>query len=235
MLVMYFALDLTNISVYRVRQYDAKALIMSFIKLAFGYALLIFAPQIIGALMNMNNAIMNAVLSGKVSFDTTTSLTPQMQIARYLITQSIINNMNFMECLALVVLAPLVFLTSVVPQIVLMVQAMSRKIELILRCGFAPVACTDIYNGVSNSNALKYFKKMGVVILHGFAMVAIIHICYKLQQRDTFYMISWIQKSKSATEALPGLVQVLESLVYSFVAIGLITSSKQIVSDAIGV
>ena len=248
--LLYCLLDILNLITNRIRELDIKAILLSLFKFALCLVMIKFMPTIMSALLEVGNSLIIGLLDGeiagtKISFNASEGMDPKLKVAYYAVVCAIIDDMNIMECLGLIALAPLVFLTSIVPQVILLFQAMSRKVEIILRVGFAPVACADIYNGISNSKALSYLKKLAVCIMYGFIMVCVIKVCYALQQNDAKDMILSMQTIQNASNAqgksqmggaavLPGFVQVIESLIYSFVAVGLVSSSKQIMSDAIG-
>ena len=240
LLVMYMLIDMLNLFTNRTREFDLKQLLICIFKALLGLVLLKYMPMILESLINAANACVGAIYNGTISFSVTSGSMKRGNY--YIILCTVICMLNFMECIGIIVNVPLIMVCSIVPQIIIGFQAASRKVEIIIRMGLIPISCIDVYNGLANSNCLRYLKKLAACMLYGFVMMAIIRITFALQQADgqAMFMDMCLAMQRAGTNGgslgamLPSVASILESLLYSFVAVGLVTSSKQIVNEAVG-
>lgn len=238
LLLMYFLLDIQNLITNRIREFDIKSFIMIFFKLMIGLTLIKYGPMILGVLLQLSNYLVNAISTGEIAVANLSGYGDMnsQKAQHYFELAKMFGEMNFLELLGVIATGGiLLIIAGLVPQIVLMFQALSRKVEIILRTGIAPLALPDVYNGVSNSKALAYIKKYAVVLFYGFMMIAVTKICTELSAANGMDWATTYGSGSAASNMGALCLSSLMSLVYSFVAVGLISSSKQILSDALGV
>lgn len=226
MLVLYLLMDILNITTNRLRELDIKVFMTVFLKGAIGLVLLKYGPVVIKALIETANTVVQAVIEGKV-FGGGAGSTSKDDY--YLIILEEVTKMGFFGKLGLAATSTILYIGQAIPEVAIMLQAVSRKIEIIYRVGMAPISLTDIYNGISNSKALIYLKRLAVCLLHGALMIMIVKITYEL---ETTHMADMLSSMKG--QGLPSFTQVIEICLYGYAAAGLIASSKSALNDAIG-
>lgn len=233
MLVMYFLLDLSNQSINKVRDFDLKSMLFCFLKCGIGLVLLTYFPVIMGGLVNSSNAMINAAVDGTLLGGATIKENAGRK-ELYDIILSYLSTAKFMDLLGLMLSAVVLQLAQLVPELIILFQAISRKVMIIIRLGIAPFASVDIYNGFSNSKCLVYLKKLFVDLMYGMLMIVIIKICFTLETTHMTNMLASL-KTGSGGATLPSTSMVLETCLFGFASAGLITSGKQLLNDALGV
>lgn len=230
MVTLYCLLDIINISTSRAREFDIKNLFMSLFKATMGYAFLQWGTELFGYLVVTANDIITATAEGSM-FGGTITANGNREMNEYYtrIVTVLADTKSMFTILGLFVTSLVIQIAQIVPQVVILFQAISRKIEIIYRIGLAPISLPDIYNGFSHSKALTYVKRFAVVMIHGAIMIAIIKISYQIETQHSINMIAGLDEN-----ALPSTSTVLESTLYGYAAMGLIASCKSAISDAIG-
>lgn len=234
MSLLYFLIDIYDKTTMHVRDFDMKTFLLSFAKLVISIAIITWGPHVIVALIEIGNGlILKFVQGGGTSLSNT-----QEQVMRAMLDY--MENMGFLGAIGMIVGAIILQLANVIPSFLILFQAISRKLELILMVGLFPVALPDMYNGLSNSRALSYAKKFAAVCLNGMIMLAVIKISTSLQgsfMEDIYKtMIENQGSAEAAAEyiARSGIAALIPAALYGFAAAGLISSSKTIVRDALG-
>ncbi len=233
MLVLYFLLDLSNQSINKVRDMDIKAMLFCFFKCGVGLVLLTYFPVIMGGLVNASNAMINAAVDGTLLGGATIT----ENAGRKQLYDTILNYLTkakFMDLLGLMLSAVILQLAQLVPELIILLQAISRKIMIIIRLGIAPFASVDIYNGFSNSKCLVYLKKLFVDLMYGMLMIAIIKICFNLETTHMVNMLASLDTS-GGNATLPSTSMILETCLFGFASAGLVSSGKQLLNEALGV
>ena len=225
MVIIYMLLDLMNISTSHMRDLDTKAIVMPLLKGMIGLALLRYGYWIMGGLVNVANTIALKIKSGEV-INVSASSASMDTFYETILTQ--IGSAGIMESLGFVMTALILQCTQIIPQILIMFHAISRKIEIIFRVGIAPISLPDIYNGISNSKALTFLKRFAVCLLHGPMMIIILKVAFYLQSTHVADIIA------ENGGQVPGLDVMLEMGLYGFAAAGLVASCKSALNDAVG-
>lgn len=230
MLILYLLLDVLNTTTSRIRDFDMKSFLMIFFKGGIGLIFLKYGFNIMGNLLSVSNTITQAVMNEKVI--TNSGATNAVFDKLYGTMLAAVNKLSLMDLIGLVLSAVVLQLTQIIPEILILFQAISRKIEIIFRTGIAPISLPDIYNGISNSKAITYIKRFAVILMHGPIMLVIIKVAYWLQGNH----VSAILAAKLADQkaGVPALSIVIEMGLYGFAAAGLIGSAKTALNDALG-
>ncbi|MCD7820189.1 MAG: type IV secretion system protein [Lachnospiraceae bacterium] len=134
-----------------------------------------------------------------------------------------INELGFFQCLAHLPTALLCQIIMLNPAFMISLHAITRKLEIIIRCGCLPLALPNMFSEGTRSGGMRYLKKLLAVMLHGFMMYLIVAIAGSL---SVSVHVSF--------EGL-GIQSVLTTALYSFAAVGLISAGKTIVNDVFGV
>ena len=225
MLVLYFLMDIMTQTTSRVRDFDAKSFFMSFLKAVMGLAMLKYGYWIMGSLVEVSNTITNMVMNGKV----VTGEDNQAFDRLYAIVVNAVGGNGVLDNLGLAMSAVVLQITQIIPEIIILFQAISRRIEIIFRVGIAPISMPDVYNGFSGSKAVTYLKRFAVVLLQGPMMIVIIKVAFQLQANHVAAVLDTLDGKH-----VPALSLIIEMALYGFAAAGLISSSKTALNDALG-
>lgn len=221
MLCIFFLIDLSKASIQAMSDSRLQQIASPFFKLILGIAFLQYGDDIVGGLLGIGNKAVDFIYgkNGKL-FDGTGS----DSITTQLIEQ--VAEMNLLEATGQLVPASIFWLASIFVSLIILYQAISRKIEIVLRVGLTPIALGDVYQ-LENSTAIRYLKKLFALVLWGFIMVAILKIGSNIVAGDlsTIFKTDKVD-SISMVVFMPLLVPLAEA--------GMISSSKQILFDALG-
>ncbi len=230
MIVLYLLMDVLNTTTSRIREFDIKQFMMIFFKGAIGLIFIKYGFSIMGDLTSVANQIAYEAAHGK----TMLALVSPDNSGLNLYFASIITAVekgSWKDQIALLAAAAILQLTQIIPEILVIFQAISRKIEIVFRTGIAPISLPDIYNGISNSKAIMFIKRFAVVLLHGPMMIVIIKVAYRLQAS---YIKTVVERNINQEHMIPGIGVAIEMALYGFAAAGLISSAKSALNDAVG-
>lgn len=146
-----------------------------------------------------------------------------------------IESMNFFECLFGCLVMLITWMLSFIPPLIMFYNGVVRKLEIILRVGFAPIAFADIYK-LQDSTAMRWVKKLLALGLYGMGMILVLKIALLLQAS---YLSSAFSSADVGSDGLGGIIGFLSPLLFSiiilFAQLGACNTIKQAANEALGV
>lgn len=204
---------------------------MPFVKLALCIAFISSGKELVSHALGLNNWLIDA--ADGISFDITDA-SNQTETA---ICDGI-EHMQFMQAVLFVVPTMLFcWIASIIPGLVMYYNAIVRKLEIILRVGFSPVAFADIYKGM-DSVAVQWLKKFIALGLYGMGMVVVIKIVADLQAIEiaqAFGTSSGSTGSNIAAFFTGWILPLIKVVVILFAELGACSMIKQASNEALGV
>lgn len=248
--VAYFIIELNKTMLVQGGDFTIKTFYAPFMKFAIGIIMILILGDLIIYFAGFNNAIVEEfrdinVASGGTGAEVVWSTTEDsfssvpdgwtgdkyrflkmdssgnFQGVDELATQ--IKEMSLFSRLAGVCNTLLIGLGAAVASLVMMYQAISRKLEMILRTVFFPLSAGDIFEG-SHSGMIKYYKKMLALALSGLGMIMIIAIGTSLQM-----------SMMGAGVQFTSLKSLLSLILVPLAEAGMCATVKTVCNDALGV
>ena len=137
------------------------------------------------------------------------------------------------SCLAMFV----VFIIALVPTAVMAYNAVVRKLEFVLRVGFAPIAFADVYKGM-DSTAIRYIKKLLALVLYGGGMILILKIgagfCQEVLEATIGFMPSVVDGMIPTTSTTSWIGQIFGTIGTSLIVGSGISTIIQVLCMVVG-
>lgn len=220
MLLIFFFIELSKMGIQAMSDGRIQQVASPFFKLVFGVGMLQFGGEIVGNLLGIgNNYVIKMIGTGTDPAIDTTMYVEMLKDKD--ITQG--------EAMMQVIPATFFWLASLLVSLVIVYQAISRKIEVVLRVGLTPIALGDIYN-LENSTAIRYLKKLFALILWGFVMCAILQIGAQLGAENLVQLGKNEDNLGVGTMTMTAFLPLLLPLAEA----GMVSASKQILFDVLG-
>lgn len=251
--IAYFCIELNRTVLMQGGDFTLKSFYAPFIKFVIGILMIMLIIPLIEIYANFNNALINQVAeanSAEVQAGVyTCNAKSQKKLGfsdgflaenegeKLIVTDSSGNNekldpvmkqigdMGLLERLGSIITAMLVELGALIAGLIMMYQAVSRKIEMVLRSLFFPLSAGDVFEG-NHSGMIKYYKKMIALALTGVGMMMIITIGTSVQN-STF--------SSDAVFQFTNLKSALMLLLVPLAEAGMCSTIKTVCNEAMGV
>ena len=225
LIMIYFCVDLSKTQLEQRGDMTIQSAFAPFLKLLSGLVIISQGKQILSGFLGMNNSMMNWIESADLwnvtGTDPATSLSGTFM--------EICSDLKLLQAIIIVVAMLIVFLLSRLCYLVIQYQAISRKIEMVIRGGLMPIAIGDVYKGL-DSNGVRYMKKFVALCLWGLAMMATVQIGNGLCVSNMVSMFSG-----SFTDDPFRLIEtLLSTIVFPLAEAGMASASKQVCMDVMG-
>ncbi len=115
---------------------------------------------------------------------------------------------------------------------VILVMLYTRKVEMLLRLSFSSLAFANVYGELNRSDAVRYLKKLLALSLQGIGIAGALAIIGELQKTQLKELLEVLEKNADGKMGVILGAQI-ELCVYMFVAIGVISTVKTVLNDAI--
>lgn len=247
--VAYFIIELNKTMLMQGGDFTIKTFYAPFMKFTIGVIMILILSDLIVYFAGFNNAIVDefakldkdsndgAKIVWSSTEDTCTEITSDYKGKKYRFLKmnsegkfpgvdelaEQIKEMSLFERLAGVCNTLLIGLGAAVASLVMMYQAISRKIEMVLRTVFFPLSAGDVFEG-NHSGMIKYFKKMLALALSGLGMIMIIAIGTSLQM-----------SMMGAGVQFTSLKSLLSLILVPLAEAGMCSTVKTVCNDALGV
>lgn len=218
-----------------IKELDYKFFIAAIFKLALAEMLLTGGTIIIGHVLDIGNIFIRDVQ--KLNFSSALvgeALGTDSALAINWVWLDVVKDMGLLDCIVAMMNATIVSLAKSISEIVLLLHAASKKIEIIIMASFAGLAMTQCFSESTRAGAVRYLKKFLACVLHAAAIIAIVNLV------SVMAIASGLDISDSANLVVQLKAQItdiskaLEGLVYNFAAIGSVAVAKSIINDALG-
>lgn len=242
MLLIYFIIHINKEMLLNGREFQLTTLYGPLIKFGIAFCVIYALPYILSIFLNLNNSLIDeagkavnvsvyaaeAGQAAKSSDDVLAECLKNFKEA--------IKDMNFFYCVGFILQLVPVWLLTVLASLVMLYQGVSRKIEILVRCIFAPIGCGDIYNG-EQSAALRYLKKLLALVFWGVMIVIILQIGNLLNANyiTTIWSGAGVTGESLKKDMLNQAGMIAMLVLVPLAEIGMIASSKQIANDVLGV
>lgn len=228
LMVLYMLLAMISELSSGRKEPDIKFFAIHFMKMGLAWALISYGPGIIGGLASLGNHFLNIFaninfLNGMLDVEKKKEYAHQLYNA--------CKELGTWEKFTLNGTMGLVSLASNIPTIGLILQAISRKLEIILRGGFAVIALPNIFHGDHRSGSIKFLKKFASACLLGAGMVMVINIASGLNSMKMLDAL--MAGSETGVFKFPNVSTILNAFLYNYACIGIIPVIKQIINEAL--
>ena len=214
MILLYFLIDLMEKSTSS--QFSLEQFFKGFLKLVVAVAIISRGADLVQYILEFGNEFLSDVSKA----GTTNGLGKESAIISdwkskcYTADKALIPQVAAIGFMASL-LIPWVCMTAI--KVVIWVVAVSRAIELSLRCAFLPIGCANIFGEGMRGAGFRYLKKTVAVAIQGGIIIGIL-VLYK-------YL----------TNSLTGVDATLMPIISGFSAIMLIIKSQTFANDIMGV
>lgn len=221
LLVIYFLMDYSRTTLMQGQDFTLKSMAVSFLKLGAGWIVLSFGAEIVSALFDMNNGIMDDFVNRFSGTDNSAYINGRKMMFEQ------VKEFGVLECIGAIPNLLIAEIGAVLGNCIILYQAISRKIEVYVRTAFVPLAIGDCYNG-ENSVGVRYLKKLFAVCLWGLGMMLVVGISSSLSAN--YITSTFSQPGFSITD----LSIMLKVVLFPLAAGGMCSGIKQICCEALG-
>jgi hypothetical protein len=212
---IYFILELNKTLALDGRDLNIKSFMAPLLKYAIVLCFAFNSAKIVGWLLSLNNSV---VTWGKSNLTASSHITKE--------DGGLFDSMSLItKCLMFLPLM-LYWLVACIVRLVFKFKTITYRIELLVRAAFAPVAFTDLYNGM-NSRTVSYIKGMIGMALYGLA----------------FFLVPMLANAVYATDLskvgnIHGITDLLfyfsEVLLIPIASIGCLSVARNVIKEALG-
>ncbi len=214
-LIGWFLVELNKTSLQMITDSRIQQVAVPFLKLIAGLMLLQYGKDIVGGILGLGNAFVDDMLGNGSLWGDTNAQGIQPILEK-------LKDNSFFDNVGALLPALLYWVVSLFAQLLVVYQAITRKINIVLYTGLTPLALGDVYQ-LDQSNAVRYLKKLLANVLWGGVMVAVLKIGTSI--------VAGNQLSTNIGDATIG---VFYCLLVPLAEAGVIASSKQVIYDALG-
>lgn len=231
--LIFFFIELSKIELEQRGEVTLQSLLAPFLKVVIAFMLIMSGKEIITSFFGFNNGIVEYIEANSLVVEeppktpSGSAITPESPSGGAI--EALVDELGLLPLVMVSLASIILWLLSRLCYLVIAYQAISRKIEMILRAGFTPIAIGDVYRG-ADGNAVRYLKKFLALCLWGYAMLAIIQIGNFLAVQNMASCFGSVLKGTT----LGVLTAVLSCLVFPLAEAGMISASKQLCNDVFG-
>lgn len=119
-----------------------------------------------------------------------------------------IKALGFIECCLIFVIGILYVIVGYIISLIFLYKAISYKIEVLIRVAITPIVFGDVWDG-RNSNAVRWLKKLGGLVLYGGCFILIMRIGFEITTGEVIKgMLS--AKTSKPENVLEGVIKAYE-------------------------
>lgn len=228
LLCIYFVWAVNRTMMLEGQDFTLKSIGAVLLKFGIGYAFLSQGGRLFSAFFGLNDALIDELVRGFQSISVNgegTNWYVDKGIRDSLFNQ--VKESGFFETLGIIASCIVMALIGALVSAVIAYQSVSRKIEMLLRAGMAPVALGDMFNG-ENSNGWRYIKKFLALTLWGVAMLALVKIGVAIQS-------GYITSAAASGLGITSFTSMVNLIVVPLAVAGMCSASKQVCNDVLGV
>lgn len=148
-----------------------------------------------------------------------------------------IKALGFIECCLIFVIGILYVIVGYIISLIFLYKAISYKIEVLIRVAITPIVFGDVWDG-RNSNAVRWLKKLGGLVLYGGCFILIMRIGLTITTGEVIKGMLRAETSESAATTkevikamgsdIWGLLKgIVMALVVPIAEIGALSAAKQ--------
>ncbi len=223
--IIYFLMDLIDKFTLNGKNVSLEQYILCIFRFLLIYVLLDYGVELLRMICEIGNALVQYWLDNPIQVISTDTedLLKQAKIAAL--------DEGLLIQVAALLVGFVYSLLALVPTFLITLQAISRKMEIIIRGGFACMAIPDLMSEGKNSSAIRFIKKFAALLIHGSIMVLIVGLSAILSQNASLTT----DESGKVVYDLFNIGTIIMPLLYSFASVGMLSASKAIVNEALGV
>ena len=219
LLIMYFILDL--IDKYTIgggRQMPVEQLFSCLMRLFVVCTIMSYGGDVLEKIIELGNAFVTAV-NGQFSEESSSVEVINKAIYDYY------DNANMLEAILTFPIGLGMYIWKLVPNLMIIFHALQRQLEIVIRGGFAAISFPDILTEGKNSNGVKFLKRFTATLLHGGTMVIVITVAQSLTMTTDVDNFVFNPVNIFAIAAM---------VLNTFAAIGMLSTAKTIINEALG-
>ena len=222
LLIIYLLLEVDKLVVMSSNDFNMKGLFMLLLKYTFGWFLVQNLDVIIGGIFGLNNAMVDVIAGSKVT---------QSALDNARKTMAAIQEQTLFETIGMLLSLCIAVLGAAVGNIMVAFHAVSRKIELMLRGLFAPLAVADTFKGL-DSTGIRYIKKFAACALLGAGILAVLQVGSSLSA--SIIARAFDTAGDDVSNQIGTLSFLFQLVVIPLSMGGAISAVKQVCNDALG-
>lgn len=218
MTLIYFLMEMNRKLALEGGDLNFKSFFSPFLKLMIAVAVLSQSANIVGWILDFNNAMLTGIDTSAITAAATDDLADTID---GLIEK--VNVLGFFAAIALLLPILICALCSLIVNVIWLWKGMIYKLEVLFRIGITPIACADIYSG-ANSTAIRYLKNFLALGIYAVSFVILPKLSASLS-------VSGIANSDSFFGVVNSLVGLI---VAPFAAISCSSAVKTAAKEALG-
>ena len=222
MCLVYFLIELNKILLLQGQDFTLNSLGAVLLKLGISWFFISRGAELVGYALDINNALVNLGADLSNTGDTAGKL---QDAGESFLTY--LEDVGLLESIGILVMLFIVWLVAVIASFALIFQAVSRKLEMLVRVALAPVALGDMYNG-EQSNGFRYLKKILALGFWGLAIEMVVAIGGELSAEVIDSIFSGNVSGINVTE-------MASFLLFPLAEAGIAATLKQVSCDLFGV
>ena len=235
MTLAFFLIELNKTVLMTGGEFSMKQFFAPFIKFALAVFVIVNISSLAQVYAGFNNNFISKISDAMQGIGDTNSgpvvkqgetwyfNTSDPQFQKFVEIGASVEDQSMMDRLGIMFNLSLVDIGATIASLVIIYQAISRKIEMVLRTAFLPITAGDIYEG-SHSGLVKYFKKMLALLVAGGGMLLVIAIG------------SSIQMTNMGTDlSMHSLLDMAMIVLIPLAEAGMCATVKSVCNDAFGV
>lgn len=219
MTIIYFLIEMNKRWALEGASMTFKNMFAPFLKLIIACVIMMLGADIFGWLLSFSNYL--AAWSDTVSF------TP-IDGGQYEAVKEAIKKQDFWAKIILILPTILMYLVSLLCNLVWIYKAMLFKVELVARAMYAPIALSDVYSG-NNANASRYIKGTVALLLYGASLVVLPKLVGSIALMDMANLNTAVNG-----DVLGLVLECVKLMIAPIAAIGLSSAARQITKEAVG-
>lgn len=153
--LMYCVMTFFDNMAFREKEFTPVALCKEILRIVVGFAAITYSDKIASAILNANNWIANnfadALGEAKEGSSALKTIVDSIQTA--------VDGTSFWALIIIIILGAILLIVGIIGNLAVLSVYYSRKFELMLRCGFLPLALSEFYNDGMRSSGIRYIKK----------------------------------------------------------------------------
>lgn len=228
LMVLYMLLGMMSELSSGRKEPDIKFFAIHFMKMGLAWGLISYGPYIVGGLLSLGNYFLEKF--SEINF-LSESIDAKQKATYAQKLYDACKDLGWTEQIAIKSMSALIDLAGNIPTIGILMHAVGRKLELILRGGFMVVALPNIFHGDHRSGSIKFIKKFASAALLGAGIVICINIADGLTKQNLLNVL--LEGGENGQFTFPTISTALNAGLYNFACIGAVSVIKTIINEAL--
>lgn len=220
MTIIYFLIEMNKRWALEGANMTFKNMFAPFLKLIIACVVMMLGADIFGWLLSFSNHLAEWA-EANVTFTS-------IEGGQYEAVREAVKKQDFWAKIILILPTILMYLVSLLCNLVWIYKAMLFKVELVARAMYAPIALADVYSG-NNANASRYIKGTVALVLYGVSLILLPKLVGSIALMDLAGI-----NTAAGGDVLALVLECVKLMIAPIAAIGLSSAARQITKEAVG-